>query len=112
MPVHRPPPPAGPPPRFVGGTGGGAAPQGSCLTVPGGASPPVDLPRPGVTISGPAGSVETVGLRRFASSFPVSFPLGGTNVLLIRSDRSPRPWQAQFRGPGPVRVCGLSGGPP
>ena len=111
--VNRPPAPAGPPPRFVGGAGGLAAPQGSCLTVPGGgASPPVDLPRPGVTISSPGDSAETVGLRRFASSFPVSFPLGGTNVLLIRSDRSPRPWQAQFRGPGPVRVCGLSGGPP
>ena len=110
--VNRPPAPAGPPPRFVGGAGGLAAPQGSCLTVPGGASPPVDLPRPGVTISAPGGSAETVGLRRFASSFPVSFPLGETNVLLIRSDRSPRPWQAQFRGPGPVRVCGLSGGPP
>jgi hypothetical protein len=110
--VDRPPAPAGPPPRFAGGAGGLAAPQGSCLTVPGGASPPVDLPRPGVTIRPPGDSAETVGLRRFASSFPVSFPLGGTNVLLIRSDRSPRPWQAQFRGPGPVRVCGLSGGPP
>ena len=110
--VDRPPAPAGPPPRFAGGASGLAAPQGSCLTVPGGASPPVDLPRPGVTISPPGDSAETVGLRRFASSFPVSFPLGGTEVLLIRSDRSPRPWQAQFRGPGPVRVCGLSGGPP
>ena len=110
--VNRPPAPAGPPPRFAGGAVGLAAPQGSCLTVPGGASPPVDLPRPGVTISPPGDSAETVGLRRFASSFPVSFPLGGTEVLLIRSDRSPRPWQAQFRGPGPVRVCGLSGGPP
>ena len=37
--VNRPPAPAGPPPRFAGGTGGLAAPQGSCLTVPGGASP-------------------------------------------------------------------------
>ena len=112
MAVDRPPAPAGPPPRFAGGAAGLAAPEGSCLTVPGGASPPVDLPRPGVTISPPGDSAETVGLRRFASSFPVSFPLGGTEVLLIRSDRSPRPWQAQFRGPGPVRVCGLSGGPP
>jgi len=65
-----------------------------------------------VTIRAPAGTAETVGLRRFASSFPVSHQLGGTNVLLIRSDRSSRPWQAQFRGPGPVGVCGLSGGPP
>lgn len=110
--VDRLPPPGGPAPHLAGGAGATAAPKGSCLTVPGGGpSPPVDLPRPGVTVSAP-GSAETIGLRRFASSFPVSFPLGGTNVLLIRSDRSPRPWQAQFRGPGPVRVCGLSGGPP
>jgi hypothetical protein len=112
--VDRPPPPGGPPPRLAGGAAGGAVTQGSCLTLigAGGASPPVDLPRPGVTIFGPAGSAETAGLRRFASSFPLRFPLRGTSVLLIRSDRSPRPWQAQFHGPGPVRVCGLSGGPP
>ena len=112
VPVDRPPPPAGPPPRLAGGTGGAAAPRGSCLTVTGvGASPPVDLPRPGVTVSGPTGAREIVELRRFASSFPVRFQLRGTGVLLIRSDRSPRPWQAQFHGPGPVRVCGLYGGP-
>jgi hypothetical protein len=112
--VAHPPPPGGPPPRVAGEAGMALAPKGSCLTVPtaGGASPPIELPRPGVTVAGPGGSTETIGLRRFASSFPVRFPIGGTNVLLIRSDRSPRPWQAQFRGPGPVRVCGLSGGPP
>jgi hypothetical protein len=112
VPVAHPPSPGGPPPQVAGGSDTAAAPRGSCLTVTGGASPPIDLPRPGVTVAGPAGSTETIGLRRFASSFPVRFPLGGTNVLLIRSDRSPRPWQAQFRGPGPVRVCGLSGAPP
>ena len=114
VPVANPPPPAGPPPRVAGEAGAAAAPQGSCLTVPsaGGASPPIELPRPGVTVSGPPGSAETVELRRFASSFPVDFQLRGTGVLLIRTDRSPRPWQAQFRGPGPVRVCGLAGGPP
>ena len=114
VPVLHPPPTGGPPPRLAGGATGRAAPQGSCLTVlgGGGASPPVDLPRPGVSISGPAGPVETVELRRFASSFPVRYELRGISVLLIRSDRLPRPWQAQFRGTGPVRVCGLSGGPP
>jgi hypothetical protein len=112
--VDRPPPPGGPPPQVAGGTGTAATQRGSCLTLAdtNGSSPPVDLPRPGVTVSGPAGSAETVELRRFASSFPVRFQLRGTGVLLIRSDRSPRPWQAQLRGPGTVRVCGLSGGPP
>jgi hypothetical protein len=112
--VANPPPPAGPPPRVAGEAGTALAPKGSCLTVPtaGGASPPIELPRPGVTVSGPPGSAEAVELRRFASSFPVDFQLRGTGVLLIRTDRSPRPWQAQFRGPGPVRVCGLAGGPP
>jgi hypothetical protein len=112
--VDRPPPPGGPPPRVDGGTGTAATQRGSCLTLANtnGASPPIDLPRPGVTVSGPAGSAETIELRRFASSFPVRFQLRGTGLLLIRTDRSPRPWQAQLRGPGPVRVCGLSGGPP
>jgi hypothetical protein len=114
VPVDRPPPPRGPPPQVAGGSGAATAPRGSCLTVggAGAASPPIELPRPGVTVSGPAGSAEAVELRRFASSFPVDFQLRGTGVLLIRTDRSPRPWQAQFRGPGPVRVCGLAGGPP
>ena len=110
--VAHPPPPGGPPPRIAAGSGAAATVKGSCLRVAGGVSPPLDLPRPGVSIRAPAGTAETIGLRRFASSFPVSYQLGGTNALLIRSDRSPRPWQAQFRGPGPVRVCGLSGGPP
>ena len=52
--VDRPPPPGGPHRHLAGGTGATAAPKGSCLTVPGGGpSPPVDLPRPGVTVSGP-----------------------------------------------------------
>jgi hypothetical protein len=112
--VDRPPPPGGPPPQVAGGTGTTATQRGSCLALADtkGASPPVDLPRPGVTVTGPPGSAETVELRRFSSSFPVRFQLQGTGVLLIRSDRSPRPWQAQLRGPGPVRVCGLSDGPP
>jgi hypothetical protein len=111
--VAHPPPAGGPPPRVSGGLGEGTATHGSCLTIlDGGPSPPIDLPRPGVTISAPPGSAEAIGLRRFASSFSVSFPLGGTNLLLIRSDRSPRAWQAQFRGPMPVRVCGLSNRPP
>jgi hypothetical protein len=112
VPVDRPPPPGGPPPRVAGATGRAAAPRGSCLTVSGsgGASPPIDLPRPGVTVSGPAGSMETVELRRFASSFPIRYELRGTGVLLIRTDRSPRPWQLRVSGPGPTRICGIGAG--
>ena len=110
VPIAHPPPPGGPPPRFSPGAGGGAAPRGSCLTVtgPGGASPPVDLPRPGVTVRAPAGAAETVELRRFASSFPLRYQLRGAGVLLIRNDRSPRPWQLRVSGPGPTRICGLA----
>ena len=53
------------------------------------------------------GAAETIGLRRFASSFPIHYPLCGTGLLLIRSDRSPRPWQLRSRGPGPTRICGI-----
>jgi hypothetical protein len=107
--LDRPPPPGGPPPQVAGGTGT-AASRGSCLTVTGasGGSPTVDLPHPGVTVSGPPGSLEDVALRRFASSFPVRFQLRGTGVLLIRSDRSPRPWQLRVSGPGPTRICGIA----
>jgi hypothetical protein len=112
--VDQSPPAAGPPPVVIGGSTAAAAPVGSCITVLGTdrRSPPVALPRPGVTVSGAPSSVETVELRRFASSFPVRYELRGTGVLLIRTDRSPRPWQAKFRGTGPLRVCGLSSGPP
>jgi hypothetical protein len=107
--LDRPPPPGGPPPQVAGGTGT-ASSRGSCLTVTGtsGGSPTVDLPHPGVTVSGPPGSLEDVALRRFASSFPVRFQLRGTGVLLIRSDRSPRPWQLRVSGPGPTRICGIA----
>jgi hypothetical protein len=109
--VDHPPPPGGPPPHVAGGTGTAATQRGSCLTLANtnGASPPVDLPRPGVTVSAPAGSAETVELRRFASSFPVRFQLRGTGLLLIRSDRSPRPWQLRVSGPGSTRICGIGG---
>jgi hypothetical protein len=111
-PVDDPPPAGGPPPVVADGTAKTAAPLGSCLTVGGAgdASPPVELPRPGVTVSGPVGSAETVELRRFASSFPIRYELRGTAVLLIRTDRSPRPWQLRVSGPGPTRICGIGTG--
>jgi hypothetical protein len=106
--VDHPPPAGGPPPVLADGTTNTAAPLGSCLTISGGSgSAPVALPRPGVTVSGPPGSVETVELRRFASSFPVRYELRGTGVLLIRTDRSPRPWLLRVSGPGPTRICGI-----
>ena len=109
VPAARPSRPGGAPPRVAGEAGGGTALKGSCLTASGagGTSPPIDLPRPGITVTAPAGAAETVGLRRFASSFPVRFPLRGSGVLLIRSDRSPRPWQLRVSGPGPTRICGI-----
>jgi hypothetical protein len=109
--VDHPPPAGGAPPVVLGGSSKTAVPSGSCLTVSGGSgpSPPVALPRPGVTVSGPRGSVETVELRRFASSFPVHYELRGTGVLLIRTDLSPRPWLLRLSGPGPTRICGIGG---
>jgi hypothetical protein len=110
IPVANPPPPRGPPPQISGAPGEGGATKGSCLTVSGsgGRTFPIDLPRPGVTVSGPAGTVEAVQLRRFADSFPVRFQLQGSGLLLIRSDRSPRAWQLQVLGPGPTRICGIA----
>ena len=110
IPVAHPPPPLGPPPRISGAGGKGASTKGSCLTVSGsgGRTPPIDLPRPGVTINGPASTLEAVQLRRFADSFPLRFQLRGSGVLLIRSDRSPRAWQLHVLGPGPTRICGIA----
>ena len=112
-------PPAGsprrPPPGLLGQAGLDASQHGSCLTLrsAGGVSPVITLPHPGVTVTPSGGARETITLRRFAtSSFPVSRQLDGTEALFNPVDGSRRPWQAQFRGPGPVRVCSLPGGPP
>jgi hypothetical protein len=112
--VDHPPSAGGPPPVVADGTARTAVPLGSCLTLPGAgdASPPVELPCPGVTVSGPVGSVEIVELRRFATSFPVRYELRGAGVLLIRTDRSPRHWQLRVSGPGPTRICGIGAGQP
>ena len=113
--VHQRVPLGGPPPGVLGQAGPDASQRGSCLTLrsAGGVSPVITLPHPGVTVTPPGGARETITLRRFAtSSFPVSRQLDGTEALFNPVDGSSRPWQAQFRGPGPVRVCSLSGEPP
>jgi hypothetical protein len=50
-----------------------------------------------------------VSLRRYASgSFPVALgplPAGGTILLRIPQDGSPRPWYAQLSGAGRVAAC-------
>jgi hypothetical protein len=113
IPVQQLPSASGSPPQLVAAPGRPPVPRGSCLTLDTRRGPAiVTLPRPGVTLDPRSGSPEAIGLRRFATTFSLSFSLRGPSVQLIPSDRSSQPWQAQFRGPGPVRVCGLSGGPP
>jgi hypothetical protein len=112
VPVEHPPKPAGPAPRpVVPAQIAPAIRRGSCLPLSsaGGVSPVVALPRPGVTIRSPAGVHQEVRLRRFANgSFPVTLPAQGTEVLLIPTDRSARPWQLQVAGPAATTVCGLA----
>jgi hypothetical protein len=88
-----------------------AAPSGSCLTVRGATMPRhwLSCLAPESRSPGPVGSGEIVELRRFASSFPIRYELRGTAVLLIRTDRLPRPWQLRLSGPGPTRICGIGG---
>lgn len=112
IPVGSLPPATGSPPQLVAAAGARPVPRGSCLTLHTRRGPAiVTLPRPGVTLRTRSGSPEALGLRRFATPFALSFELRGPSVLLIPDDGSPRPWQAQLRGPGPVTVCGLSSGP-
>jgi hypothetical protein len=40
----------------------------------------------------------------------LSYELRGTALLLIRTDRSPRPWPLRVSGPGPIRICGIAAG--
>jgi hypothetical protein len=112
IPVQSLPPAAGSPPPVVAAAGGRPVPRGSCLTLATRRGPAiVTLPRPGVTLRARAGSPAALGLRRFATTFPLSFQLRGPSVVLIPTDKSPQPWQALLRGPGPVTLCGLSAGP-
>lgn len=112
IPVQTLPTATGSPPQLVAAAGARPGPRGSCLTLNMRNGPAiVTLPRPGVTLRTRSGSPEALALRRFATTFSLSFELRGPSVLLIPDDGSPRPWQALLRGPGPVTLCGLASGP-
>jgi hypothetical protein len=87
------------------------APEGpvaACVGLRPGSGPVVtEVPREGIFLrASSAGS--RVSLRRYATSFPVSLgalPAGGPELLLIPTDRSPRPWFLRVEGGGPVTAC-------
>ena len=102
----------GSPPQLIAAAGARPISRGSCLTLKTRSGPAiVTLPRPGVTIRARSGSPQALGLRRFATTFPLSFELRAPSVMLIPDDGSPRPWQALLRGPGSVTLCGLRANP-
>jgi hypothetical protein len=112
IPVRPLPAATGSPPQLVAAVGTPPVPRGSCLTLDTRSGPAiVTLPRPGVTLRSGDRSPEAVGLRRFATSFPVSFELREPAVVLLLSDGSPQHWHALLRGSGPATLCGLSAGP-
>lgn len=85
------------------------SPEGACRTVSGTGphAAIVTLPTGGAVLSAPPGAGATLGLRRYANSFPVSpGPLRGTERLDIPTDRSTRRWQLRVDSRGPVSVCG------
>jgi hypothetical protein len=107
-------PPAAP---TVDAVGGRAAPSGGCVEfVPAGAGPAE--PDPAIELTVPAsglvltarGGGATVTVRRFADGFPKD-PLGrlspgGSGLLRIRPDRSPRPWHVRVAPEARVTACG------
>jgi hypothetical protein len=112
FPVRPLPTATGSPPQLVAAAGARPVARASCLTLNTRGGPAiVSLPRPGVTLRTLSGQPEALGLRRFATSFPLSFELRAPSVVLIPDDGSPRPWQALLSGPGPVTLCGLRAGP-
>lgn len=85
--------PSAGPCRIVSGTG----PRAAIVTLPTG----------GAVLSAPPGAPATLGLRRYADSFPVSpGPLRGTQRLDIPTDRSNTPWQLRVDASHPVGICG------
>jgi hypothetical protein len=109
IPVRPLPPAGGSPPSLAAGDVSGIFVRKSCLRIRGSnfAGAVITVPPPGITLRTATGVSETVSLRRFASTFPVSFELQGPSVLLIPDDGSDRPWQLRVSGPGPTRICGI-----
>ncbi len=90
-------------------------PAGACVTVPGGAEPPLlSLPRGGVLLRAGSEPIEDVKLIRFATGeFPIDFQEGlapgETGEVRIPPDRSDVPWKMEVDGPGPTTLCGRGG---
>lgn len=72
-----------------------------------------ELPSGGAVIEASRSGAVRVGLRRYArDAFPIDAGTVGAGeraILAIPADRSPRPWQVELRGPGPLRLCGPVG---
>jgi hypothetical protein len=90
-------------------TPGGEAQPGTCLALhPGAAGVTFPVPPQGIALKA-SGPDTQVSLRRYAAaSFPVALGAlrpGTTEVLLIPSDRSPRPWSLRLTGGGRVTAC-------
>jgi hypothetical protein len=110
QPLAKPPAPGSTPPRLVGPPGAVIGTSSGCLTVRrvGSALPVVALPPGGAVLTTPAGAQATVGLRRFATGFPiVAGTVQGAARLDIPEDRSSRPWELQLDPTDHVTVCGV-----
>jgi hypothetical protein len=88
-------------------SGNGGAEIG-CIDVSEDEGQPLPL-YPGLTAIelGPGGP-GTIGLRRFAASFPLvteGVPAGSTTLLRIPSDGVRRPWRLRVKAPGQATVC-------
>jgi hypothetical protein len=88
---------------------GGTPQPRTCASLrPGVAPAVVGVPPEGMVLRA-ASAGARVSLRRYASgSFPVALgplPAGGTVLLRIPQDGSPRPWYAQLSGAGRVAAC-------
>jgi hypothetical protein len=104
------------PPTVDAAAGGRATPSGGCVEfAPTGAGPAA--PEPAVELTVPAGGLvltargggATVSYRRFADRYPDD-PLdrlasGGSGLLTIRADRSPRPWHVRVAPEARLTAC-------
>ncbi len=111
-----PPPNRGTAPTVDAAAGGRATPSGSCVEFAPAAAGPA-APKPAVELTVPAGGLvltargggATVSYRRFADRYPED-PLdrlapGGSGLLTIRADRSPRPWHVRVAPEARLTAC-------